>query len=313
MDAFLQRQESLLDLSTNKTVSVNFEYEFGDYILINLNIYVPSQNRKQSGLKISPSIEHDRSYNLVGMIAHQGDELDSGHYVSYLQTKHGWFLCDDTARSSKLVTFASIQQSDYDPYILLYQLGSLELNPKVPVLIGPWRRNNCFMDASMQLLFNADHLMESKLVSGSRLHDLQYIFGNYMSTKTSIFSINYHQLGYRKDIYGNLMGSEEDPSALMCVLVEDVSSFAIKEWKVWPDAHKTCNAYHVLLVDWKYIFDSWPKRPFLNLEMESAKPVAEKVEVNTKNYQALCDMRFHEANLEIFGALPFGMIDCIKF
>ena len=102
-------------------------------------------------------------------------------------------------------------------------------------------------------------------------------------------------------------------ASALFVLVEDVSSFAIKEWKVWPDAHKTCNAYHVLLVDWKYIFDSWPKRPFLNLEMESAKPVAEKVEVNTKNYQALCDMRFHEANLEIFGALPFGMIDCIKF
>jgi hypothetical protein len=232
----------------------------------------------------------------VSVVAHQGDSLDAGHYVCYVQTRHGWYLCDDTMSSPQPVDFADLHQNDYDPYILLYQRASMALNARKPTLIGPWRRNNCFLDASMQLLFNLP-VMEHGLQGP--LSSLEATYSQYKAS-SSTFSINYHRLGYRQAIYGTV-NSQEDPSALLSELLEH-PLFAIKEWKVWPDGRKTSNAFYVLLVDWKFILEHWPKH---KVQRVMEQPVEES------KYQALCNVRFNEASLGFLGS-PFTSLDCIK-
>lgn len=65
----------------------------------------------------------DWAYQLVAVVAHQGQSLNCGHYVCYVRPQPGqWMLMNDSRVDN--VTFAEVQASL--PYLLFYAQSSTE-------------------------------------------------------------------------------------------------------------------------------------------------------------------------------------------
>jgi len=252
MEAFLGRTETLwLGNGDIKTPTQQcFKYTFDRYVVVHLGIY---KSPKQHYLKIEDRFQYDSvNYNLVGIILHEGDTTESGHYVSCVQCQEGWFLCDDFDASPESLTFDEIQkritEKKFDPYFLFFQRGNIKLNPMSPKVVGQWKNNNCFIDATIQVLFNLyddipgnlkEHYDAYKKTDGENYDGIESIYESY-----------------RNDFYESRETSQEDPLPMVTGLINNNLKFRIKE-KI--ERSNSGNSLQLLMVNWFYIRNEWPK------------------------------------------------------
>ena len=70
---------------------------------------------------LSDREEPIKTYNLYGVIVHEGQTLNSGHYVSYVKTGESWHRCSDEYIRS--VKWSDVRQKE--AYILFYQISDI--------------------------------------------------------------------------------------------------------------------------------------------------------------------------------------------
>ena len=248
MEAFLRRTETLWLGDEEK--DSQFSYKFKKYVVVHLGIY---KSPKQHYLKIEDRFNYDSiNYNLVGIILHEGDTTDSGHYVSCVQCKDKWFLCDDLDASPKLLTFDEIQkritEKKFDPYFLFFQDAKIPLNPIDPKVVGQWKGNNCFIDATIQVLFNLYEDIPEVLKE--HYNNYNKTTGGYYVGIETIYGL------YRKDYYESRKGTQEDPLPMVRDLINNNPKFRIEE-KI--KSSNSGNSLPLLMINWLHIRRKWPK------------------------------------------------------
>jgi hypothetical protein len=138
---------------------MKWKYTTNDYLVMRLEIW-NSNGSIIRGLALNDTFTYrGKTYNLVGIAAHYGATVRGGHWVSYIRTDNAWYFCNDIGLERvKLNNFQVVMNHTrshaYDPSILVFQRDNILLNPLVPRVIGPNDDNNCWVDASLQVLFN---------------------------------------------------------------------------------------------------------------------------------------------------------------
>ena len=115
-------------LNTVKDVFIinmrQFQYQNCELTKINSTVDIPLKLELFSGN--SPDEERVLKYRLCSVVTHYGNEIDSGHYMSYVRTESDkWFRCDDLNISAispdGLNIFNGSSWTLETPYILFYQ------------------------------------------------------------------------------------------------------------------------------------------------------------------------------------------------
>ena len=150
----------------------------GDYLIVELIKYNNERQRmddKKIKIKISNTINiknknnEDIKFNLVGTINHHGNNMNSGHYTSFVKKKiNDWYYCSDNVIKGPFTVneFENFQK-DNKPYIIFYEKDNKKINGNRN--IKPFGITNfvntCFCNAVLQNLFNINEF--KKIVTKS--------------------------------------------------------------------------------------------------------------------------------------------------
>ena len=82
----------------------------------NHSVVVPAKTLSAKGDLHYQGPENDATYELKSFVVHHGNNISSGHYISYILVNGTWFCCDDECAST-LDTYVG---GEPNPYLLFY-------------------------------------------------------------------------------------------------------------------------------------------------------------------------------------------------
>ena len=102
--------------SVEKTTTVT---RVPECLIVHLKRFLPyGKSKNMARLDFPQSLElGEKSYTIVGVCSHVGNDLNSGHYLAAVETDSGIFLCDDDT----ITEIDNCRRIDGEPYVLLYR------------------------------------------------------------------------------------------------------------------------------------------------------------------------------------------------
>lgn len=134
---------------------------FSDFVLIHLKIFrfLPDQAEPMKITNVPVDIEHElqlggQQYDLIGLVKHNGQSIDRGHYIANVKRGDKWWSADD-GQITVLSSGPNGVQPDDDVYMLLYHKREGETPALLPEASPEPLQNlgaSCYANAVIQLL-----------------------------------------------------------------------------------------------------------------------------------------------------------------
>ena len=179
-DSHIERVEDLnrcIGYPAQRTTSYT---NFKDYLIISLKLEMYTVTRSHHNIqKIQKDlikmtfdesiILYEEEYELCGIIIHIGENIQLGHYKSFLKRKNIWYCANDKSVIPITLTLnnAIKKLPDHEtPYIYFYRKKNIDIpdnyKPLRNVPIGLQNNGNtCYLNSTMQQIFNNIHLYNS--------------------------------------------------------------------------------------------------------------------------------------------------------